>query len=409
MKMEQQVSEFGNVDFSNEESGDESPETISAHNPDDFLTSNAFRIVYQTNNFFLPQIQQMIKHEQTINLRPAYQRRLRWSEKKKSTLIESLLLNVPIPPIFLFESEAARYEVMDGQQRMSTIDQFLNDEHTLSGLEILGSLNGMSYSQCTPKVQRTLERASVSAIVLLLESDTAKSALREIANSEPRFSTLDIRRLVFNRINTGGTNLNPQEVRNALNPGPFNEMIIGLSRWSKFTDTFEIPPHDGNHPGYERGGNGRGTNALYRSMKDCEIVLRYFALKDEPNIRGSMRGMLDRAMEVARTEDEVDRARLEYMDIFSCLYALFDGRPFRLPSKGTKGYTISVPLYDGLMVAASRILSANPSFEFDPKRVSATLATAVDDNEAYEVIVARANTAEAVRKRIDLMVSVLSG
>lgn len=409
MKMKQKINEFGNVDFSNEESDNESPETISARNPDDFLASNAFRIVYQTNNFFLPQIQQMIKHEQTINLRPAYQRRLRWSEKKKSTLIESLLLNVPIPPIFLFESEAARYEVMDGQQRMSTIDQFLNDEHTLSGLEILSSLNGMSYSQCTSRVQRTLERASVSAIVLLLESDTAKSTLREIENSEPRFSTLDIRRLVFNRINTGGTNLNAQEVRNALNPGLFNEMIIDLSRWVKFTSTFEIPPYKNDHPIIDPESNGRGTNALYRSMKDCEIVLRYFALRDERNIRGSMRGMLDRTMEVARTEGEVASAKSEYMDIFSCLYGLFDGRPFRLPSKGAKGYTISVPLYDGLMVAASRILSANPNFEFDPEGVLATLATAVDDGDAYEVIVARANTAEAVRKRIDLMVNVLGG
>lgn len=83
--------------------------------PDEFLAQNAFRIVYQTNNFLLPQIRDMIERREAINLHPEYQRRLRWNPTQKSRLIESLLLNIPVPPVFFYESEAARYEVMDGQ------------------------------------------------------------------------------------------------------------------------------------------------------------------------------------------------------------------------------------------------------------------------------------------------------
>lgn len=67
--------------------------------PDEFFSKNAFRIVFQTNNFFLPQIYELIDNGVVLNLRPEYQRRLRWSTPQKARLIESLLLNIPIPPI----------------------------------------------------------------------------------------------------------------------------------------------------------------------------------------------------------------------------------------------------------------------------------------------------------------------
>ena len=93
--------------------------------PDEFFAKNAFRIVYRTNNFFLPQVKDLIEKGEVLNLRPEYQRRLRWSKPQKSKLIESLLLNIPVPPVFLYESAAARYEVMDGQQRLNAVREFI--------------------------------------------------------------------------------------------------------------------------------------------------------------------------------------------------------------------------------------------------------------------------------------------
>ena len=121
--------------------------------PDEFFAKNAFRIVYQTNNFFLPQIRDLIDKGEVLNLRPEYQRRLRWSTPQKSRLIESLLLNIPIPPVFLYESDAARYEVMDGQQRLNAVREFIGGGFALSGLAVLKPLNRLRYIRCPPRIK----------------------------------------------------------------------------------------------------------------------------------------------------------------------------------------------------------------------------------------------------------------
>src|SRR5229473_5279935 len=130
----------------------------------------SFRVIYQSNNYFLPQIRDLINKHEVINLRPEYQRRLRWSIKQKSLLIESFLLNIPIPPIFLYESDLARYEVMDGQQRLNAVHEYLENGFALTGLEKLTYLMGRRYNKLPPKLQRGLDRASLSAIVLLHET-----------------------------------------------------------------------------------------------------------------------------------------------------------------------------------------------------------------------------------------------
>ena len=100
-----------------EESADVQASTDSSEDTiDDQFAKQPFRVVYQTNNFLLPQIAALIEDGSDMNLRPEYQRRLRWTNKQKSLLVESLLLNVPVPPVFLYENDLARYEVMDGQQ-----------------------------------------------------------------------------------------------------------------------------------------------------------------------------------------------------------------------------------------------------------------------------------------------------
>jgi hypothetical protein len=124
--------------------------------PDEFFAKNAFRIIFQTNNFFLPQLKDLIDKGVVLNLRPEYQRRLRWTTVQKSKLIESLLLNIPVPPIFLYESDAARYEVMDGQQRLNAVKEFMAGDFALTSLPVLTPLNGLRYSKCPPRIKRTL-------------------------------------------------------------------------------------------------------------------------------------------------------------------------------------------------------------------------------------------------------------
>ncbi len=388
------------VDFGDEIDLDALLEELVVIDPDEFLAKSAFRIVYQSNNFFLPQIRHMIEAGDAINLRPEYQRRLRWSNGQKSKLIESLLLNIPIPPVFFYESDAARYEVMDGQQRMNAIREFFAGEFRLSGLKVLSPLNGLTYSRCPPRVKRTLDRASISAIVLLMESESEKPG-------ENGFSRTDIRRLVFDRLNTGGMKLNPQEIRNALNPGPLNDVIIELSRDALFTDAFGIPEYTENDIKEFYENPQRQKNSLYSSMRDCELILRFFALRDDANIRGSMKAMLDRAMALKMTQEEAAAAAEEYRTVFGFLYELFDAEPFKITAPGDVKTKVSVPLYDGLMVASWRIRDHLDEVNLDKANVRQRLEAALADPEKYEVIVGRGNTADAVKDRINLLQSIL--
>lgn len=363
--------------------------------PDEFFAKNAFRMVFQTNNFFLPQIRDLIDKGEVLNLRPEYQRRLRWSTAQKSKLIESLLLNIPVPPIFLYESDAARYEVMDGQQRLNTVKEFLAGDFALTSLTVLKPLNGIRYSRCPPRIKRALDRASLSAIVLLLESD-AESA-------QNRLTMTDMRRFIFDRLNTGGTKLNPQEIRNALNPGHLNQAIIDLTRHDLFTKIFDIPPYTEADPNDYYEDPVRQKNSLYSSMADCQLVLRYFALRDDENIRGSMKAMLDRAMEVNVKEDEVEALKREYIERLSFLYNLFEGKPFMLPPDEKGRERISAAIYDASMVAINLLWDNRKEIMADAANVRARMIATASDADQLAVLTGQGNTAKAVRDRINLM------
>jgi len=368
--------------------------------PDEFFAKNAFRIVYQTNNFFLPQIKDLIDKGEVLNLRPEYQRRLRWSTAQKSKLIESLLLNIPVPPIFLYESEAARYEVMDGQQRLNTVREFIAGDFALTALPVLRPLSGLRYSRCPPRIKRALDRASLSAIVLLLESETDKAA-------QDRLTLTDIRRFIFDRLNTGGTKLNPQEIRNAINPGNFNKLIIELTRLSLFTEVFDIPRYFESDPNEYYENPQRQKNNLYSTMGDCQLVLRYFALKDDANIRGSMRAMLDRAMERAITEEEGVELKQEFTDRFAFLYELFESAPFRLPPDEKGRVRVSAAIYDAAMVAINDLWGMREEILADAPAVRQRMADAISSEEGMTVLTGQGNTANAVKGRIVLMRKIL--
>ena len=103
------------------------------------------RIITEQARYPLTAISSMV-HSDSYKLDPEYQRRHRWNNKRRSVLIESLIMNVPLPPIFLYEYEYSSYEVMDGLQRLTAIASFYDDEFPLEGLTKWPELNGKKYS-----------------------------------------------------------------------------------------------------------------------------------------------------------------------------------------------------------------------------------------------------------------------
>lgn len=276
---------------------------------------------------------------------------------------------------------------MDGQQRLNAVREFIVGDFALSGLTVLEPLSGLRYSRCPPRIKRALDRASLSAIVLLLESEPEKvgGALK----------MTDIRRFIFDRLNTGGTKLNPQEIRNALNPGNFNKVIVDLTRDKLFTQVFDIPPYVEVDPNEYYENPARRKNKLYASMGDCQLVLRYFALKDPANIRGSMKSMLDRAMDQQIADADVEPLKAEYRDRFKFLYDVFDGKSFALLPDEKGNFRVSAAIYDASMVAANELWEHKEIALADSEGARARMKATLEDPNQITVLTGSGNTANS--------------
>ncbi len=387
------------------EASEELPEPVvtdsgvaSDEDVDNQLGSQPFRVVYQTNNFLLPQVRDLIIDGDDVNLRPEYQRRLRWSITQKSLLIESLLLNVPVPPVYSYENDLARYEVMDGQQRLNAIKEFLSNGFALRGLQIIPTLNGRTYVQLPPKVKRGLDRATISAIVLLQES---KSKIQKSGSSK----FYELRRFVFERLNTGGKRLSAQEIRNAIYAGHFNSLIVELSRDSTFTRIWSIPPYTNSDPSEYYEEPERQKNTLYKTMGDCQLVLRFFALNNDSNIQGSMKAILDRCMErnadctptIAEEMKAQFRSRLYFAD------QLFDGQPFSMSTPGgATGHRPVAGIYDGVMIAIDELWENRETLRARKGEIQAAYGRLVEARRESGELTGSANTSADIRNRIGI-------
>lgn len=223
------------------------------------------RIVTEQARYPLPTVVGMYKDGKSYILNPDFQRRHRWDRAKQSKLIESFIMNVPIPPIFLYEVEYSKYEVMDGLQRMTAIYEFYSDRFPLEQLEEWRELNGLRYSELPEQVQRGIDRRYLSSIILLQE--TAKTPTE----------ALRLKQLVFERINSGGVKLQPQESRNAIYDGPLNRLCIRLARNKYLCRMWGIPEPTTVERETGQYSEDLLQNDTFRRMDDVELVLRYFA------------------------------------------------------------------------------------------------------------------------------------
>lgn len=362
------------------------PHVFSKHEIEELYESGDFRLSQERNDFLLPQILDFVNRKHWLNLRPEYQRRLVWDKKKKSLFIESLLMNVPIPPVFLYEYDLSRYEVMDGQQRLNAIIEFYNNELVLTGLNTWSPLNGKRRSDCPPIIRRGLDRRRLSATVLVAEA--------RVGGRLP----FDVRREVFERLNTGGQHLNPQELRNALYPGAFNKLLIDLASTKIFRSLWDIPAK----------GKELSENTLYRRMIDCELVLRFFAFRQPSKIKGSVRSMLDSCMREYEAISAPDSRALgtQFRTRINLAQAIFGSQAFCL-AEGDGRAKLSPPLYDAIMVSLDRLWDARAALKKNKHRIISALGRELERPSVYELIVARANTANAIRGRIRVIERVL--
>jgi hypothetical protein len=214
----------------------------------------------------------------------------------------------------------------------------------------------------------------------------------------------DVRKIVFERLNTGGQNLNAQEVRNCIYAGSFNALLIRLSQGKLFTDIWEIPSYQDHVDQQGRPDAARAEDRLYRRMIDCEIVLRFFAFRDRSNIKGSVRSMLDNAMKAKQnaSEAEITTMARDLETRLELAHSIFESRTFRYQDADLN-WKLSQPLYDAVMVALDRLWPRRDTITKKKRAVVRAVTKLFRDEDAYAIIVGRPNTAKAIRSRINLV------
>lgn len=314
-----------NTDFDGQKIIDMEPEDEGLSGFEKKYKAQMRQIVTQKIDLPISTLPAMLQDQIKIN--PEFQRRDRWDEERQSRLIESLLMNVPIPPIFLGEDEYGYYVVLDGRQRLTAIQSFLSNTLELKGLAVWDDLNGHRFNDLVKRgLDKHLTRRFLSAIALLKESSPA------------------IKYDVFDRLNTGGVKANEMEVRNAVFRGKFTDALHSLSRLPAFCQAWEIPI---DHVEAQ-------TNPLYQKMIDLSIVLRFFALSDPEKMDTTFKDYLGEFMEKRNKLYEADAniaqedaARFERAVVNSLI--VFGVNSFRNPAKQFKGPP-SLPIAEAIMI-----------------------------------------------------------
>lgn len=220
---------------------------------------------------------------------PEYQRDFTWDEERQSKLIESIILGLPIPFIFVAENRDSSWEIVDGSQRIRTIHAFINNSLCLRNLKSIVSLNGYKFSELDESRQGKFLNTALRIIVLSEET------------------TDDVKTDMFERINRGSDLLKPMEKRKGIYVGVFNTFIYDYCKEnSKFKDLIKIDKWLVNRQEYE------------------ELLLRFFALTDsniyEKGINIGIANYLDDYLEqknkelLKLTKEQVDEVLHEYRD-----------------------------------------------------------------------------------------------
>lgn len=235
-------------------------------------------------------------------LNPDFQRKYKWDKEgwgRASKFIESCLMRIPLPSCYFAEDELGRHLVIDGVQRLTTIKKFFCDEFSLEGMTIFKDLEGKKFSEIG-SYQNELDSTTIRCIILRKENP--KKLIREI----------------FARLNQGAVKLSSQEIRHAIYPGSFDDLLVELSKIPLIAN-FSL------------------TENSNRSKDDREAeeqVLRFFAFNDQneklEDYEGNLGTFLDDYMEkkAILDKDEINRLRLLFTSALEKCEAVFGDSVF---------------------------------------------------------------------------------
>jgi hypothetical protein len=238
-------------------------------------------------------------HEQWTNkllMLPIIQREYVWDNSKASRLVESLLLNIPIPVLYFAETEDAKYEIFDGHQRVRSIVNYINGVFPLTGLAVLREYRGKRFSELPDREQRFLRMRTLRTILISIDS-----------HPNMKFE-------IYERLNTGSISLNAQELRNSIYRGPFNDLLHELATFPPFRAL-------------------TGSKLPRKRMVDEESILRFFAMRERLSVyRTPLKKFLNTFMSEKRNAapQQIDEYRTIFFRTIDTATALLGNSAFRM-------------------------------------------------------------------------------
>lgn len=299
---------YEETDYNNESFEDDNTNNI----PYDVTKIDIINNTYQAEYLY-----KKYKFEE-IQLSPDYQRNFVWTSKQKSRLIESMLIQIPLPIFYIDARDEDKWIVIDGLQRLSSIFYYLQDEFKLSNLEYLKELNGKKFSKLERKYQRRIEECQLQCNIIR-------------PNTPPNIAFN-----IFQRINTLGTKLEVQEIRNAMYLGHSTCLLSELSKSEEFINIV----------------TQNKVTGLSKRMEDHAIILRYLSFKITNYLRydnNDMNEFLSNAMnKINKLHDlEINQLKIDFKNSMQKAYIIFGNSAFRKPSKNkTRPNPISKTLFE---------------------------------------------------------------
>ena len=275
------------------------------------------KVFTKNNDVSLFQLKEMYD-DGDLDTSPMYQRDFLEDWKKASRLVESVLLNIPIPTVYLCQESDETLSVIDGQQRLTSFIKFLKNEFALCSLQELAALNGKKFSELDKEIQKKLKNSTIHAITLLKESEELKYE-------------------IFARLNLGSEKLKDQELRNCIFRGSFNDMLENIAAENKFL------------PIMFAGDNKRKA---YQ-----ERILRFFALRNFNNYRSNMPKTLNSYMSKHQNdnEDEISTQRNLFTNTIDIIKQVLGEKAFYTYDRNKRLYLekFSPSVYDSIAIPFS--------------------------------------------------------
>lgn len=315
-------------------------------------------------------------------VQPDFQRQFVWDATKASRLIESALLGIPIPIIYISQEPDNKEYVIDGQQRLTSFFSFIDGkfpddtDFKLTGLKVFRELNGKKYDGLSDSLQDVIRYFSVRTIIFKRES-----------HQELKFE-------IFERLNTGSVSLNDQELRNCIYRGEFNILLKELSQDPDFIFLLGLKKPD-------------------KRMKDIELVLRFAAFYHATylNFKPPMKNFLNTEAEKYRnlSKDDAMQLKAAFKNTCQVIRSMFGENAFKRFYKGSEknfsGYwepsKFNASLYDILMYTFARE-DKNVVFQNLDSIREALIDLMTENQEFIESIELSTSSVQAVTKRFDL-------